>query len=126
MADQKFRGVAVCVDVIGGDDRRPSDPIMVFGVQEMILTRTFLDSGCCFAQDERLSSASGGNQLRNATTLFRRLAAALLFVRAFLVLDSSLYVPFPGWRTHSFTFPFFFSVLVLASRQAYRLPFLFQ
>jgi hypothetical protein len=33
MADQKFRGVAVCVDVIGGDDRRPCDPIVVFGVQ---------------------------------------------------------------------------------------------
>ena len=54
MADQKFRGVAVCVDVIGGDDRRPSDPIMVFGVQEMILTRTSVDSCCCSAQDETL------------------------------------------------------------------------
>jgi hypothetical protein len=51
---------------------------------------------------QRLSSASGGNQLRNATALFRRLAAALLFVRAFLVLDFSLYVTFPSdGLTHS-------------------------
>ena len=58
MADQKFRGVAVCVDVIGGNNRGPRDPIVVFGVQEMIITGTSVDSCCCSAQDERSSSGT--------------------------------------------------------------------
>ena len=90
MADQNFRGIAVCVDVIGGDDRRPSDPIMVFGVQEMIITRTFLNSGCCFAQDERLGSGDGEcKTLLTRQIAFEPLPASVLFAIDWLLMVDS-------------------------------------
>ena len=58
MADQKFRGVAVCVDVIGGDDRRPDDQIIVYCFSDPSSIER-LQTLLLLAQDERLSAPTG-------------------------------------------------------------------
>ena len=83
MADQKFRGVAVCVVVIGGNDRRPSDPMVVFGVQ--VRKPSCLERPqtvvAARSEDERLGSGDGERKtLLTRQIAFEPLPASVLFV----------------------------------------------
>jgi hypothetical protein len=58
MAGQNNRGVAVCVDVFGGNDRRPSDQIIVNCFSHPSSVER-LQTLLLLAQDERLGSGDG-------------------------------------------------------------------